>query len=672
MMREKLARLVYGCLFFASACVDTSLQPSQGDVPESYTTGEQIISRYSQEGDHFVSPVLDAPQYANRVGLLVTVFADTDPAIRFLARGVDQSGHVGDWVAAEITWKESTRAVASADLGLVAVAAQIAVPVSNAADIAELTWSAVVPRPQSQPAPGTVTLGQSPQAQQSLDGYLAAAGVLSRQQWGARARTCGTQESSKSRMAIHHTAGNTGVADYAGALRGTQAYHMDTRGWCDIGYHFVVTSDGRVWEGREASIRGGHVANDNTGNIGIVFMGCFSGGGCVYSSGTVPETSVTSAMISSAGGLVRTLADWYGIAVNRDRIRAHRGYASTDCPGSSMYARIDDILLAAAGNSSRSGEDPPTEEPDEQPPVAPPTASGTVLGVVWDIAETSSPSAAGNIRLTGASVTMQGVGGAQVRSSDAFWSFDLAPGTYTLTVSAPGYQTVTQQVTVVADAVLWNSVGLLPQSTTSGEALRLTVAIYQSQFGPTALLHNAEVLVLGQPAQRTDQAGRAVFMVPLGEVVIQVSKEGYQTITVSGQVSGSSPLIAHIGLEPLSEDPTSAGNGDSGNDNDNSVQPQPVEEEQAQNSGEILEEETAEALLPEQTGHTDQSEQQESAVPAANQGTSGQEFSGEKSAPQEVTLGSQGFACSSTNASPPLVSGFALLVLTLGWWRRRV
>lgn len=55
---------------------------------------------------------------------------------------------------------------------------------------------------------------------------------------------------------IHHTAGsNTYTADQVPAiLRSIQAYHVNGRGWIDIGYHVLVDRFGRAWEGRGGGI----------------------------------------------------------------------------------------------------------------------------------------------------------------------------------------------------------------------------------------------------------------------------------------------------------------------------------------------------------------------------------------------------------------------------------
>lgn len=42
-----------------------------------------------------------------------------------------------------------------------------------------------------------------------------------------------------------------------------QNFHMNTRGWSDIGYHFVIYPSGNVYEGRPARTQGAHALNGN-------------------------------------------------------------------------------------------------------------------------------------------------------------------------------------------------------------------------------------------------------------------------------------------------------------------------------------------------------------------------------------------------------------------------
>lgn len=61
-------------------------------------------------------------------------------------------------------------------------------------------------------------------------------------------------------------------AEAVATIKSWQNYHMDFHGWVDIGYHFLMDSRGRLYEGRDDDNIGAHVGGWNTGNIGINFM----------------------------------------------------------------------------------------------------------------------------------------------------------------------------------------------------------------------------------------------------------------------------------------------------------------------------------------------------------------------------------------------------------------
>lgn len=51
-----------------------------------------------------------------------------------------------------------------------------------------------------------------------------------------------------------------------------RAWHK-SKGWSDIGYHFVIRRDGTVEKGRPLTQTGAHVAGWNQNNIGICLVG---------------------------------------------------------------------------------------------------------------------------------------------------------------------------------------------------------------------------------------------------------------------------------------------------------------------------------------------------------------------------------------------------------------
>jgi len=166
--------------------------------------------------------------------------------------------------------------------------------------------------------------------------------VYSRADWGARKPRCSSGTQTPVRATIHHTVTPTNDSMTPQArLRQIQAFHMFTQGWCDIGYNYLVSRDGRIWRGRGATTVGAHVDNFNTGNVGISFIGTYT------------ATAPTETQMCQVAKLLRRLhEDFSGISLNRTDVKGHRQLGSTSCPGNALYNRIDKILRKARGGCS--------------------------------------------------------------------------------------------------------------------------------------------------------------------------------------------------------------------------------------------------------------------------------------------------------------------------------
>lgn len=97
--------------------------------------------------------------------------------------------------------------------------------------------------------------------------------------------------------------------------------HRD-RGWADIGYHFVVDRDGRVWQGRLLNWQGAHVKDHNEGNIGIVALGNFD------------RQTPSAPQIASLNRHLSLLMKQYRVPLAN--VKTHQEWAATACPGANL------------------------------------------------------------------------------------------------------------------------------------------------------------------------------------------------------------------------------------------------------------------------------------------------------------------------------------------------
>ena len=81
---------------------------------------------------------------------------------------------------------------------------------------------------------------------------------------------------------VHHTVdANAYTSAQAPALmRAIFAFHTQSRGWCDVGYNFLVDRYGRIYEGRKGSLsgftQGAQSGGFNQETFGVSVIGDFT------------------------------------------------------------------------------------------------------------------------------------------------------------------------------------------------------------------------------------------------------------------------------------------------------------------------------------------------------------------------------------------------------------
>lgn len=354
------------------ACSDYAPPPvkvdsGSGDGQLHALSGATLRSEYQHLSGFFVSPLLVTDVPVHRTGFMIDLTAlafAPGSAPHIQARGFAPE-QTGEWIDAETTWREASLLVARVDLGFAATAVQIRIDAADAEQIDSLRWAAVtlVGPKQLEAATSVSSQGLSATAADPAD-------TLPRSAWEARATQCSTLDGARSMITIHHTVTpTTSGGSYERRLRAIQAFHMDVRGWCDIGYHYLVTADGRTFVGRPAEYRGAHVAGANSGNIGISFVGCFRESGC---NGWAPAEPPTE-MLVGAVQLIAALAESHGIDVASDTVLGHRdhGSAQTACPGENLVAKMQGIRNEVNATLAPIQVDPPNDPATDLDPIPP-------------------------------------------------------------------------------------------------------------------------------------------------------------------------------------------------------------------------------------------------------------------------------------------------------------
>lgn len=114
-------------------------------------------------------------------------------------------------------------------------------------------------------------------------------------------------------------------ADVAARIDLIRRSHLQ-RGWADIGYHYVVDPQGRVWQGRPRNLQGAHVKNNNENNLGVLVLGNFM------------EQYPTPAATGALDAFV--IANMRLFRVPDARVYTHQEINPTACPGTHLQAHM--------------------------------------------------------------------------------------------------------------------------------------------------------------------------------------------------------------------------------------------------------------------------------------------------------------------------------------------
>ncbi|TLG08840.1 hypothetical protein FEK35_16840 [Nocardia cyriacigeorgica] len=225
--------------------------------------------------------------------------------------------------------------------------------------------------------------------------------VISRAQWGANESIrCEdpTYDDGLGGIVVHHTAGRNDYsrAESAAIVRGIYAYHAETLGWCDIGYHALVDKYGQIFEGHpgglDRPVQGAHTGGFNENTAGVAFMGNHE------------TEEPTQAAINAMGQFIGWRARVAGLdprgtttmisegteftpysegeQVQLPVVFSHRDVGNTTCAGDAAYALMDRIRSIAAGVSS-DGEPGRTQgEADSAPANPDPDADMSALAAL--------------------------------------------------------------------------------------------------------------------------------------------------------------------------------------------------------------------------------------------------------------------------------------------------
>ncbi|NKI45345.1 peptidoglycan recognition protein family protein [Streptomyces physcomitrii] len=200
---------------------------------------------------------------------------------------------------------------------------------------------------------------------------------------------------------VHHSASgnNYSCADAPAMIRSIYRYHVESEGWRDIGYNFLVDKCGKVYEGRAGGVAkpvmGAHTLGFNENSTGVAVLGTFT-------DTEPPAPAVEALKKLTAWKLGLTGADPAGTThlvsgggnrypkgqnVPMKVISGHRDGFTTECPGTKLYDKLPGIRTGAAALQQR--------EPGEETEPGTGSGAGTTPG---EPAASAEPAPAGPAR----------------------------------------------------------------------------------------------------------------------------------------------------------------------------------------------------------------------------------------------------------------------------------
>ena len=192
--------------------------------------------------------------------------------------------------------------------------------------------------------------------------------IRSRKDWGASKKLGTTKHdvAAKATAAVvHHSAGanDYDAEDVPAILRGIHTFHVQGRGWDDVGYNMFADRYGRLWEGRAGGVSkaivGAHAVGYNTGTFGISVLG-------TYEKKAPPQKTLdaVAGAIAWKLSLSGTSAD-AKTTIAGDRVRTvigHRDVGQTSCPGDAFYAKLGEVRTTAVQIQQGKRDVNPTQE----------------------------------------------------------------------------------------------------------------------------------------------------------------------------------------------------------------------------------------------------------------------------------------------------------------------
>jgi hypothetical protein len=192
-----------------------------------------------------------------------------------------------------------------------------------------------------------------------------------------------------SHVVIHHGGSPNNYTDAYALVRSYWNYHVNSLGWSDIGYNYLVDKYGNLFQGRKndnmpySDVQGAHVGNTNSYAIGVCFLG--NSDSIVP---TNPQLDITNQFLAwwfqnkgFTPGSVANIVLQSGGTADLPRICGHRdiNVNATICPGDTLYLLLSSIISNTQAMIDACDQTGIKEQNDEQWQIFPNPAKNEIF-----------------------------------------------------------------------------------------------------------------------------------------------------------------------------------------------------------------------------------------------------------------------------------------------------
>lgn len=149
-----------------------------------------------------------------------------------------------------------------------------------------------------------------------------------------------------SHLIVHHSASPNSANDWAAVVRSFWNLHVNTNGWDDVGYNYLIDPNGVIYEGRGNNIRGAHFCGKNSNTMGVCVIGDFTNvQPSAAALGSLSKLLAWKLCENSLGGLIESFHPQSNAQLHT--IAGHRQGCATACPGDAFFPTFPDLRQRA-------------------------------------------------------------------------------------------------------------------------------------------------------------------------------------------------------------------------------------------------------------------------------------------------------------------------------------